>query len=265
VWFGAGPVKRRIPDLGKLLFVLPNLFTMSSVLCGFYAMTTLANGGNDPRSFLNASLAIVFAGFFDGMDGRVARLTRTQSDFGVQLDSLADLISFGAAPALLVHQWALSEMGWYGLIAGFLFLAAGAARLARFNVMAARNENPSNVFVGLSIPLAAVALVSLVVACIKLGIDGPVYGPWIASYVIMLGLLQVSTVRFRSFKTLRLGTASVIGLIIALVTPIAIAMSLGQPWLMLLIFTGGYIAFGVIEFFVSVFRKTPTSDELETS
>ena len=240
-------MKRRIPDLGKLLFVLPNLFTMSSVLCGFYAMTTLAASEGDPRSFLNASLAIVFAGFFDGMDGRVARLTRTQTDFGVQLDSLADLISFGAAPALLVHQWALADMGWSGLIAGFLFLAAGAARLARFNVMSARGDKPSNAFVGLSIPLAAVAVVSLVVACIKLDIDGREFAKWVAMYVILLAILQVSTVRFRSFKTLKLSPLSVIGLVVALVTPIVIAMSFGQPWLMLLIFTGGYIGWGLVE------------------
>ncbi len=240
-------MRRRIPDLGKLLFVLPNLFTMSSVLCGFYAMTTLAASDGDPHSFLNASLAIVFAGFFDGMDGRVARLTKTQTDFGVQLDSLADLISFGAAPALLVYQWALSEMGWPGLIASFLFLAAGAARLARFNVMSARGDNPSNAFVGLSIPLAAVAVVSLVVACIKLDVEGQAFDRWVAMYVILLAVLQVSTVRFRSFKTLKLSPISVVGLIVALVTPIAIALSFGQPWLMLLIFTGGYIGWGLIE------------------
>ena len=257
-------MKRRIPDLGKLLFVLPNLFTMSSVLCGFYAITTLAAGQGDERSCLNASLAIVFAGFFDGMDGRVARLTRTQTDFGVQLDSLADLISFGAAPALLVHQWALVDLGWPGLITSFLFLAAGTARLARFNVMSARGDNPSNVFVGLSIPLAAVALISLVVACLKLNIDGQVYAPWVALYVIVLAVLQVSTVRFRSFKTLRLSRTSVIGLIIALVTPIVIALRLGQPWLMLLIFSGGYICWGLIEHLVGILRSEPAASDGES-
>jgi CDP-diacylglycerol--serine O-phosphatidyltransferase len=257
-------MKRRIPDLGRLLFVLPNLFTMSSVLCGFYAITTLAAGQGDDVSCLNASLAIVFAGFFDGMDGRVARLTSTQTDFGVQLDSLADLISFGAAPALLVHQWALMELDWTGLVASFLFLAAGAARLARFNVMSARGDNPSDAFVGLSIPLAAVALISLVVACIKLNIDGSVYAPWIALYVVTLAVLQVSTVRFRSFKTLRLSPFSVVVLIFALVTPIAVAMSLGQPWLMLLIFSGGYIGWGLVEHLIGVLRSVVAASESES-
>jgi CDP-diacylglycerol--serine O-phosphatidyltransferase len=238
---------RRTPDLGRLLFVLPNLFTLSSVLCGFFAITTLASGELTERTFMSASLAIVFAGFFDAMDGRVARLTRTQSDFGVQLDSLADLISFGVAPALLIHQWSLSGLGWIGLGVSFSFLAAGTIRLARFNVMNARGDNPNNAFVGLSIPLAAVALVSLVVACLKLGIDGPEWSVMVAVYVIIIAALQVSTVRFRSFKTLKLSTASIIGLAAALLTPIAIAIAAGQPWLMVLIFTAGYIAVGIIE------------------
>ena len=116
-------MRRRVPDLGKLLFVLPNLFTMSAVLCGFYAITTLASGQRDESVFLSASLAIVFAGFFDGMDGRGA-WTRTQSDFGVQADSLADLISFGVAPALLIYEYALAGLGWGGLLASFTYLAA---------------------------------------------------------------------------------------------------------------------------------------------
>ena len=256
-------MRRRSPDLGKLLFVLPNLFTLSSVLCGFYAITTLARAHGEASSFLNASLAIVFAGFFDGMDGRVARLTRTQTDFGVQLDSLADLISFGVAPALLVHEWALSDMGWTGLVTSFTFLAAGAARLARFNVMSARGENPSNVFVGLSIPLAAVAVISLVVAGIKLDIDGQSYAHWVALYTILLSFLQVSTVRFRSFKALKLSPLSVIGLTAGLVSPIVFALAVGQPWLMLIIFTGGYIAWGLIEHVFWLVRGASVVDESE--
>tara|TARA_B100000427_G_C15410287_1_gene551688 strand:+ start:77 stop:877 length:801 start_codon:yes stop_codon:yes gene_type:complete len=258
-------MKRRIPDLGKLLFVLPNLFTLSSVLCGFYAITTLTRAHGEASSFINASLAIVFAGFFDGMDGRVARLTRTQTDFGVQLDSLADLISFGVAPALLVHEWALSGLGWPGLIASFTFLAAGAARLARFNVMSARGENPSNVFVGLSIPLAAVAVISLVVACIKLDVDVQSHAQWVALYIVLLSFLQVSTVRFRSFKTLKLSPLSVFGLTFGLVAPIAVALALGQPWLMLIIFTVGYIVWGLIEHAVWMIRGSSVVDESEAS
>ena len=254
-------MRRRVPDLGKLLFVLPNLFTMSAVLCGFYAITTLASGQRDESVFLSASLAIVFAGFFDGMDGRVARLTRTQSDFGVQLDSLADLISFGVAPALLIYEYALAGLGWGGLLASFTYLAAGATRLARFNVMSARGDNPSNVFVGLSIPLAAVAVVSLVVAGVKLELAIEAHQASVAVYVVLLSVLQVSTVRFRSFKSLKLGFLSGVALVLGLAAPIAIALALGQPWLMIIILTAGYIAWGLIEHLWLLVRRTPETSE----
>lgn len=126
--------------LRKLMFVLPNLFTVTSIFCGFYAIT-LCSGEAEPVQLYQAALAILFAMFFDGFDGRVARLTKTQSDFGMQLDSLADVMSFGAAPALLVYKWALAPMGFWGLFISFAFMACGAMRLARFNVLALRNPH----------------------------------------------------------------------------------------------------------------------------
>src|SRR5258706_13614567 len=125
--------------LRQLLFVLPNLFTVSSIFCGFYALT-LCCGDASPAALYQAALAIFFGIFFDGFDGRVARLTKTQSMFGQELDSLADVITFGAAPALLVYRWALSDLGIGGIFIGFLFAACGALRLARFNVLAIQDE-----------------------------------------------------------------------------------------------------------------------------
>src|SRR5512137_1942227 len=125
--------------LRDLMFVLPNLFTVSSIFCGFYAMT-LCTGEASPSQLYQAALAIFFAMFFDGFDGRVARLTKTQSQFGMELDSLADVISFGAAPGLLVYRWALQGMGLAGLVASFAFAACGALRLARFNVLALKSS-----------------------------------------------------------------------------------------------------------------------------
>src|SRR6476661_10778473 len=104
--------------LRKLMFVLPNLFTVSSIFCGFYAMT-LCSGSATPVQLYEAALSIFFAIFFDGFDGRVARLTKTQSEFGVELDSLADVMSFGVAPGLLVYKWALSSLGFAGLFISF--------------------------------------------------------------------------------------------------------------------------------------------------
>ena len=115
----------------KWLFVLPNLFTVSSIFCGIYAITlaTGAQGENASLDFYRAAVAILFGMFFDGCDGRVARLTRTESDFGVQLDSLADVITFGAAPALLLYKWALWPLGFTGVFIAGVYASCGALRL----------------------------------------------------------------------------------------------------------------------------------------
>ncbi|MBS1111394.1 MAG: CDP-diacylglycerol--serine O-phosphatidyltransferase, partial [Anaeromyxobacteraceae bacterium] len=188
-------------NLRKAMFVLPNLFTVSSIFLGFYSMT-LSAGDATPEQLYRAALAIFFAIFFDMFDGRVARMTRTQSDFGVQLDSLADVISFGAAPALLVYKWALAPMGFLGLFLSFSFAACGALRLARFNVLAARGDKASHrFFTGLPIPLAAGALVSVVIAHYRhyLGPTEPSAHVPIAVMVALLAFLMVSTVRYRTF------------------------------------------------------------------
>src|ERR1700752_142343 len=121
-------------DLRKTLFLLPNLITLSSVFCGFDSirLSGTAQGDDD---YYRASLLLVYALFFDMLDGRVARLTKTRSAFGLQIDSLADVISFGVAPALLVYKWSLAQRGLLGIIIAFTFVAAGAVRLARFNVL----------------------------------------------------------------------------------------------------------------------------------
>src|ERR1700691_857971 len=149
----------------KLMFVLPNAFTVSSIFCGFYAMT-LCSGNATQQDLYQAAVAIFFAMFFDGFDGRVARLTKTQSQFGVELDSLADVISFGVAPGVLAYRWALAPLGFLGIFIAFSFAACGALRLARFNVLAQRatHASASRFFIGLPIPLAAGILVSLVIA-----------------------------------------------------------------------------------------------------
>ena len=150
-------------NLRKAMFVLPNLFTVSSIFLGFYALTLCA-GDATPAQLYQAALAIFFAIFFDAFDGRVARMTKTQSDFGVELDSLADLVSFGAAPALLVYKWALASLGPVGMFVAFSCAACGALRLARFNVLAQRGDKGSSrFFVGLPIPLAAGTIVALVI------------------------------------------------------------------------------------------------------
>src|SRR5512140_3670763 len=187
-------------NLRKAMFVLPNLFTVSSIFLGFYALVLCA-GDATPEQLYQAALAIFFAIFFDGFDGRVARMTRTQSEFGMQLDSLADVISFGAAPALLVYKWALAPMGFLGILIAGGYAICGALRLARFNVLAARGDKGSSrFFVGLPIPLAAGSITALVIAHYKefgAATDGATRAP-VAVIVLLLSLLMVSTVRYRT-------------------------------------------------------------------
>jgi CDP-diacylglycerol---serine O-phosphatidyltransferase len=235
--------------LRKLMFVLPNLFTVTSIFCGFYALTLCA-GEATPVHLYQAALAIFFAMFFDGFDGRVARLTRTQSQFGVELDSLADVVSFGAAPAMLVYKWALAPLGFVGLFLSFAFLACGALRLARFNVLAQRAPagGGGRFFVGLPIPLAAGVLVSLVIAHhvargeeLSMAARVP-----IAVAVGALALLMVSTVRYRTFKDLRLSRTSAGVLMLVLGGGLIIATQLHAAYVLVAYFFT-YLAVGLVE------------------
>jgi CDP-diacylglycerol--serine O-phosphatidyltransferase len=240
-------------NLRKAMFVLPNLFTVSSIFLGFYSMT-LADGDATPDDLYRAALAIFFAIFFDMFDGRVARMTKTQSDFGMQLDSLADVISFGAAPGLLVYKWALAPLGFLGLFLSFAFAACGALRLARFNVLAIRGDKASHrFFVGLPIPLAAGALVSLVIAHFRQ--FGAATTPSIhvpaAIVVGLLSFLMVSTIRYRTFKDLHLSRRSLATFAFVLAAGVAIGIATRASFV-LPVYMGAYILMGILE---SIFRR----------
>jgi CDP-diacylglycerol--serine O-phosphatidyltransferase len=232
-----------------MMFVLPNLFTVTSIFCGFYAVT-LCSGEATPSQLYQAALAIFFAMFFDGFDGRVARLTKTQSQFGVELDSLADVISFGVAPAVLVYRWGLSPLGFVGLFISFAFAACGALRLARFNVLAQRSGHggASRFFVGLPIPLAAGMLVSLVIAHHGRG-GGPLETSArvpVAVVVAALALLMVSTIRYRTFKDLRLSKRSASAFMVLCAGGVLIATQL-HPAYVLVAYFGAYLGLGFVE------------------
>src|SRR5260370_29476286 len=186
--------RRPRTNLRKLMFVLPTLFTVSGIFCGVYSIP-LSAGEPTGDNFYRAAVAIFFGSFFDAFDGRVARLTRTQSDFGVELDSLADVISFGVAPAILVYKWALAGMGMLGIVISATYAACGALRLARVNVLAHSDSGTQRYFVGLPIPLAAGMLVALVIALNSLGSPAEAVGLWpIAALVLVLSFLMVSTI-----------------------------------------------------------------------
>jgi CDP-diacylglycerol---serine O-phosphatidyltransferase len=246
--------RRKKFDLQRAMFVLPNAFTVSSIFCGFYAIT-LCIDDPQPIHLYRSAIAIFFGMFFDMFDGRVARLTKTQSDFGVQLDSLADVISFGVAPAVLLWRWALFELGFIGLVVGFVYVACGALRLARFNVLASREKGSSKHFVGLPIPLAAGTVVAIVMSSYPF--DHPVFGgaKGVAVVTLLLAALMVSGVRYRTFKNLRpskksISIAFVIGLVFA-----AISAQL-KPTVALAALFLGYITVGLVEEIIFFRRRS---------
>ncbi len=243
--------KRRKLDLRKTLFLLPNMITLSSIFCGFDSIRVSASAKQEEDYYLSA-LLIVFAMFFDILDGRVARATKTQSAFGLQIDSLADVISFGAAPALLVYEWTLHRLDTLGLIASFIFIACGAVRLARFNVLSmgeqGKPSKPGKYIVGLPIPGAAGILVSIIVANhAAAGVLGGVEYVWVL-FAVTLGLsfLMVSTIRFRSFKDVKLNARTVL-LVMAAVGSSAVISYKTKPQFVLVWLLGFYILMGIFE------------------
>lgn len=245
-------------NLRKAMFVLPNLFTVSSIFLGFYALV-LCSGDATPVQLYQAALAIFFAMFFDAFDGRVARMTKTQSDFGVQLDSLADVISFGAAPALLVYKWALAPFGFFGLFVSFAFAACGALRLARFNVLAQRGDTGSSLFfVGLPIPLAAGTIVAIVIAHFKQfgqATSAPDRLP-VALVVILLSFLMVSTVRYRTFKDAHVSRRSLALMAFLALTGLAVGWATRASFV-LMVYMAAYIAMGLAESLFFHARRLP--------
>lgn len=238
----------------KWLFILPNLFTVSSIFCGIYAiiLATGATGETANVDFFRAAIAILFGMFFDGCDGRVARMTRTQSEFGVQLDSLADVITFGVAPALLLYKWSLEPLGAMGIFVAGLYASCGALRLARFNVMAGKETGPSNYFTGLPIPLAAGMVVALVVASTRAAEPAAVPPLPAAILTLVLSYLMVSNVRYHSFKNVRLHPREIAVVFSVLAVGALVAVRV-RPSFVLVVYFSGYILLGLIE--EIVFRK----------
>ena len=188
------------PARPRGIYLLPNLFTTGGLFAGFFAIIAASQG-----RFEAACVAIFIASVLDGIDGRVARLTNTQSEFGVQYDSLADLISFGMAPALVMYHWALvslkldgSTAGKIGWLAAFLYAACAALRLARFNSQVAQVDK--RWFIGLASPAAAGLMASFVWTCHDMGLAGADLRYGALAVTVVAGLLMVSRIRYSSFK-----------------------------------------------------------------
>ncbi|MFT4655545.1 MAG: CDP-diacylglycerol--serine O-phosphatidyltransferase [Patiriisocius sp.] len=175
------------------IYLLPNLLTTAGLFSGFYAVVMSMNG-----QFENAAIAIFVAMIFDGLDGRVARITNTQSAFGAEYDSMADMVSFGVAPALIAYNFGLSELGKFGWLAAFIYVAGAALRLARFNTQVGIADK--NYFQGLASPAAAALISGMVWVSIDYDISGHDYGIVVAIITGLCGLLMVSNFKYNSFK-----------------------------------------------------------------
>ncbi len=179
------------------IYLLPNLFTTAALFAGFYAVIAGMN-----QHFEAAAVAVFVAMLLDGLDGRVARLTNTQSDFGAEYDSLADMVSFGVAPALVAYQWALSDLGKLGWLAAFVYTAGAALRLARFNTQVGIADK--RYFQGLASPSAAAIVSGLVWTGDTIGFSGPGAAATTFVVTVLAGLLMVSNIRYYSFKGINL-------------------------------------------------------------
>ena len=183
----------RVPRKG--VYLLPNLFTTAALFSGFYCVLAAMNG-----AYENAAIAVFIAAVLDGLDGRVARMTNTQSDFGSEYDSLSDVIAFGVAPAALSYSWSLNTLGKYGWMAAFIFVACAALRLARFNTQIETADK--RFFTGLSSPVAAGLVAGFVWVGVDMGLSGPGVSGLVAVLVVVAAMLMVSNLPYYSFKDL---------------------------------------------------------------
>jgi CDP-diacylglycerol--serine O-phosphatidyltransferase len=234
-------------SMRKGIYILPNLFTTGSLFAGFYSMIATMNG-----DFRTAAIWVLVSSIFDGLDGKVARLTGTSSKFGVEYDSLADVVAFGVTPGLLMYRWALQPFGRIGWLAAFLFLVCGALRLARFNVQVDTVE--SKRFVGLPIPAAASMVSATVLVFHHYGLSPVAYRQGaVLALIYFLAFLMVSNFRYYSFKDPELIKRQPFGfLVVAVLLLVVIA---AEPVLMLFLLFLCYVFSGPVGFIVTFPRR----------
>jgi len=236
------------PRSRRGIYLLPNMVTTAGLFSGFYSIVAAMNG-----RFEAAAIAIFIAMVMDGLDGRVARLTNTQSDFGVQYDSLSDMVCFGLAPALVIYEWSLRYMvsvGWakLGWLAAFIYAASAALRLARFNAQVATAEK--SYFRGLPSPSAAGVLAGLVWAATDFGLEGEALVYLAFVLTVSMGLLMVSNIRYYSFK--EFGFKNRVSFVAILVVVLVYAFASIDPPKVLFLGFLVYSIFGIIYTLVGI-------------
>jgi CDP-diacylglycerol--serine O-phosphatidyltransferase len=239
--------KRRTPiKMRRGIYILPNLFTTGNLFCGFWAIISVFQ-----EKFFYAAVAILLACVFDILDGKVARLSGATSKFGVQYDSLADLVSFGIAPALLAFSWALRPYGKFGWLAAFLFVVCGTLRLARFNVQSSSGE--VKYFKGLPIPAAASMIALTILLYLRL-----IETDWVKDIVILvmiyvLAFLMVSNIRYFSFKELNLAKRKPFGIFIFVILSMIVIIM--EPTIVLFVSVIFYVFSGPVNMLMAWHKK----------
>ncbi|ROQ92338.1 CDP-diacylglycerol--serine O-phosphatidyltransferase [Desulfosoma caldarium] len=247
--------KRRWSDdgqAGSVTYVVPNLFTTANLFAGFYGIVSSING-----HYENAAIAILVSCVFDILDGKIARLTKATSRFGVEYDSLADLVAFGVGPGLLMHLWALKPFGRLGWLAAFLFVACGALRLARFNVQAGTGSK--KYFTGLPIPGAACMVATTVLFLLK--IKGSDFSPVHIVFLLEtygLGFLMVSSIPYDSFKELEVVKGRPLPVLFVLVLLVTVVAA--QPYMMLFILFTVYVLSGPVRYVYRKVKRVKTAE-----
>ncbi len=245
----------------KGIYILPNLITLSSMFAGFYSIVASLNS-----DYERAAWAILIASVFDALDGWVARMTHTATRFGIEIDSLSDVISFGVAPGVLVYTWALSSFGKMGWLGSFFLVACGALRLARFNVQMGSTEKKH--FTGLPIPASAMMIATTVLAydeVIKLleylqlrwlaDMVGRDY--WVLALTFLLAGLMVSTITYHGPKEANLKDRRPFGLLVGIAAFIAVVAY--HPALFLFLITLAYVAVGIGEALYGLLKRKPAA------
>lgn len=227
----------------KGIYILPNLFTLAALFGGFYAIVMAMNG-----RFELAAIGVFCAMVLDSLDGRVARMTNTQSAFGEQMDSLSDMVSFGAAPALIAYEWALKGLSRWGWVAAFVYCACAALRLARFNVNTAVVDK--RYFQGLPSPAAAALVTGFIWICTEMKVAGPSVAWPMFVMALYAGLTMVSNVPFYSFKDIRMKKS--VPFVVIVLIALGIAVITVHPPVVLF---GVFVVYGLSGYGVYLWRK----------
>jgi CDP-diacylglycerol--serine O-phosphatidyltransferase len=230
----------------KGIYILPNTLTLCGMFMGFFSVIASIKG-----NYVHASWAIIIATVFDGLDGWVARLTHSTTRFGIELDSLSDLVAFGVAPAAMLYKWALWPFGRIGWAAAFLFMACGALRLARYNVQMGSAE--SKAFTGMPIPGAAMIVATLVIFYHEIAEVLPGKNYFILLLTVFLAVLMVSTLRYHGAKEIDFSKRKPFWILVIIVVGFTIVVM--HPPIALFIFAMIYLIGGIIENIILSYRK----------